>query len=132
MIVRIPTRYLRLQIVSLLPCEKLFAAKAEGIMSVIKVEANPTNSNILPSNGTFKGFINKQKYVSNRQDAPNYYRLNGLVAISSWESFRKFRTFAHDKALTMIVDPVEGLDIDNPFDFILAETLIQKNIKLQR
>ena len=108
--------------------EILFDSEADGIMSVIKTEANPTNSNLLPNNGTFKGFINKEQYVFNRQEAPNYYRLNGLIAISRWESFRKFSTFAHDKALTMIVDSVEGLDIDNPVDFILAETLIQRNI----
>jgi len=108
--------------------EKLFDSEADGIMSVIKTEANPTNSSLLPNNGTFKGFIDKKKYVYNRQEAPNYFRLNGLIAISRWESFRKFSTFAHDKALTMIVDPVEGLDIDNPVDFILAETLLQRNI----
>ena len=108
--------------------EILFASEADGIMSVIKAEANPTNSNLLPNNGTFQGFIDKQKYVFNRQEAPNYYRLNGLIAISRWEAFRKFETFAHDKSLTMIVDSVEGLDIDNPVDFILAEALIQRNI----
>lgn len=108
--------------------ETLFASNSDGIMSVTKAEANPTNSNLLPISGTFKGFINEQNYVSNRQEAPNYYRLNGLVAISRWESFRKYATFAHDKALTMIVDSVEGLDIDNPVDFILAEALIKKNI----
>jgi CMP-N,N'-diacetyllegionaminic acid synthase len=100
--------------------------EADGIMSVTKTESTPSNSNTLRSDNTLCGFIDPKFRINNRQEAADFYKLSGVVSISYWRSFRQSQSFCQDKALSIIVDPIESVDVDNPVDFLLAETLIQK------
>jgi CMP-N-acetylneuraminic acid synthetase len=101
---------------------------ADGIMSVTKTESNPSNSSQLRPDGTFRGFIGPEFIPSNRQETPNYYKITGSVVISRWNAFRRSETFMHDTTISLVVDPIEGIDIDNSIDFLLAEALIKKNL----
>ena len=62
----------------------------------------------------------------NRQEIPPYYRLSGLINLSTWQAFRREQTFLHDTTLSMVIDPVEALDINTPTDFFIVERLIER------
>jgi hypothetical protein len=60
---------------------------------------------------------------------PTYYKLTPVVTLSRWDTYRRKETFVHDTALSLPVDPVEGLDIDSPLDFLVVETVLQRGFR---
>lgn len=99
---------------------------AEAVFSVTPAGLTPGRCNTLRPDGTMKDWMDPRIKWLNRQEIPVYYRLSSLIAISTWDAFRREKTFIHDKTLTIDVDKVEGIDVDTPFDFFLVERLLEK------
>jgi len=97
--------------------------EATGVLSVTPARSAPTSVNTLRPDGTLRDFVDPQFKLANRQERPDYYEISAVVAIARWEALRQFGSFCHDTALSMVVDPIEAIDIDDPVDFVLAEHL---------
>ena len=41
---------------------------------------------------------------------------------------RNSGSFCHDTALSMVVDPIEASDIDDPLDFVIADYLVKSGL----
>lgn len=107
--------------------EMLTAHKdAEAVFSVCACTYSPLRCNTLRSDGLMKDWSDPKIKWLNRQEMPQYFRLSGMITLSKWETFKREKTFLHDTTLAYPVDIVESLDIDSPYDFFIAERLLEK------
>jgi N-acylneuraminate cytidylyltransferase/CMP-N,N'-diacetyllegionaminic acid synthase len=102
---------------------------AEAVFAVVACDFSPLRCNTLRPDGLMKDWQEDRYKWLGRQEMPKYYRLSGLITISTWEAFRREKTFLHDKTLSMIVDPVEAVDINTPYDFFIAQSLLEKGFR---
>jgi len=63
---------------------------------------------------------------SNRQEHQQYYRINGMLYVSKCEAYQKNPTFYGSKGKALVIDNTYALDIDNEYDFALAEFMIKR------
>lgn len=81
-----------------------------------------------------KGFlkISKRKLgkISSRQKAPTVYQLVGVFAINITK-FLNLKKIYMPKTLPVEISPERGLMIDTEFEFQIAESIIEKKIKLK-
>ena len=110
---------------SILRAVRLFdEAGGESIVSVSPARSHPWWCKRLSSGGELVSFVSGIDDNLRSQDLPPAYVLNGLVYLSSVDNLRARGTFhsAHTRAL-VIESPEESLDIDTPFDWLVAETV---------
>ena len=69
---------------------------------------------------------NEALFNSRRQDIPTHYALNGAIYITTPEFIRKNRSFYSDKTIPHVMSKEKSIDIDTPFDFRLAEFILNE------
>ncbi len=107
--------------------EMLFSKDAKAIVSICEVEHNPLWTNVLPPDGCMKNFIRPEVLNRNRQEFPQYYRLNGSIYISMIDLLKLQKTFYGDKTFAYIMPRERSVDIDTFIDFQVAEFLFKIN-----
>ena len=60
-----------------------------------------------------------------RQDTASLYQLNGAIYLVQTTALRQQRTFAPEGTLAYVMPMDRSLDIDTPWDFYLAELILQ-------
>lgn len=98
---------------------------ADSVVSVCECEHSPLLSNTLPQDMNMSGFIKSENNLR-RQELKKYYRLNGAIYISKVDKLREIRTFYGEKSYAYIMDKNNSIDIDDEFDFMIAECLMMK------
>lgn len=77
-----------------------------------------------------KGFL-KPEFTSGSlkrsQDLPKLYRPNGSIFIAHLRTFLKHRSFYIKQSLSFIMPRERSIDIDDEFDFSIAEFLLRTN-----
>lgn len=71
-----------------------------------------------------KRLFSKEYSAARRQDLPLTYRPNGAIYISTPVSLKKYPNFLTENTIPYIMPSNRSIDIDAPFDFVLAEFLI--------
>ena len=99
---------------------------AEAVFSITPANVYPERCGTLRPDGLMKDWGTPESRWLNRQEMPVAYKLSGFITLSDWKAFRREKTFLHDKTLQLPVDYVECWDINVPFDFFVAESLLQK------
>lgn len=100
---------------------------AEAVVSVCEVDHSPLWCNTLPENGCMDGFLIPEAYLP-RQSLRTYYRLNGAIyMISTAALLRKKRLVYDADCYAYIMPRIRSIDIDEPVDFLIAETLMREN-----
>lgn len=102
--------------------------KAEAVFSIIETHKAPYVCNTLRKDGSMREWIDEKYKWLNRQEFEKFYQPSPAVIISRWSAFKREMTFMHDNTMTMIIDGVEGLDIDMPLDFFLIEHLMKQDL----
>lgn len=108
-------------------CEQLFEKDGDSIVSVCPCDHSPLWSNVIPENGSLKGFINDKVVGLRSQDLPEYYRLNGAIYLARTDMLLQHKQFlnAELNVFSYKMDDHSSVDIDSLIDFQLAEILIQ-------
>lgn len=107
---------------------KLYKEKrANAVISVCEMEHSPLWSNTLPENLSLDNFLKKEN-DDNRQKLPIYYRLNGAIYISNVKYFTKYNDFYYKNSYAYIMSKRNSIDIDDEFDFKIAEILMQMRV----
>lgn len=107
--------------------EFLSEKNADAVISVCEMEYSPLWSNTLPEDLSMKKFLREDIKGKRSQDLPKYFRLNGAIYICKTEKILEENTFfLKDNIFAYIMDKMSSVDIDDEFDFKLAE-LIMKN-----
>ncbi len=104
--------------------------EADAVVSVCEAEHSPLWCNTLPKDNSFVGFLPKIA-ESRSQDLPQYYRLNGAIYICNTKKLLEVKSFfLTDNIFAYIMDAEDSVDIDNPVDFYMAESIFRyKNEK---
>lgn len=104
--------------------ELLFKKNANSIISVCEAEHSPLYMNILDESLSMDGFLPKN-VKTRRQEFSKYYRLNGAIYISKVDYFLKYKNFYGEISYAYIMDKIRSIDIDDEFDFTMAENFIK-------
>lgn len=110
--------------------ELLKKKKADAIISVSQLEHSPLWSNTLPKNNSLVDFLDSSVLNSRSQDLETYYRLNGAIYICKTDLLLKERTFfLNNNIYGYKMDKESSVDIDDIYDFKLAECIINSREK---
>lgn len=99
--------------------------QADSVISVCEVDHSPEICNTLGESGSMCGFIDEDA-VGRRQDLKTCYRLNGAIYIQKTERLMNKKRLYGENAYAYIMDKMHSIDIDDAFDFFLAEAAMTK------
>ncbi len=110
----------------------LFKKNAQAVVSVCEAEHSPYWMNTLPADGCMKNFLRPYAVNKNRQNLPICYRLNGAIYIGYNDYLFKQKNFFGKETFAYIMPKQRSVDIDDEFDFWLAEQILSKQTKHRR
>lgn len=99
--------------------------------SIVAVRESRPNTLFIQDESKFLDKIAKELEDINtigRQNFKMQITPSGGFYISRWKSFLKSKTFYTSNTITLLVDNIAGIEIDEPIDFAFAEFLIEKKI----
>ena len=106
--------------------EFLIKKKAKAVISVTKTEFSPLWCNTLPKDLNMKNFLKKELVNKRSQDLPVFYRLNGAIYIcNTFDLLEKNTFFLEDDIYAFVMDRIFSVDIDDIYDFLIAETFLK-------
>ena len=112
---------------------KLFVEKkADSVVAVCKSEHSISTYNTLADDLSMEDFFDSNK-TGRRQDAAEYYRINGALYIQKISELLQFKNLYGPESYAYIMDKASSIDIDDEFDFVMAEAVyahqIRKNLE---
>ena len=96
---------------------------ADSVISVCELEHSIQICNTLGRNGSMQDFIDLNR-VGRRQDLETYYRLNGAIYIQKTDILMEKKNLYGEKSFAYVMNKEHSVDIDDLFDFRVAEALI--------
>jgi N-acylneuraminate cytidylyltransferase/CMP-N,N'-diacetyllegionaminic acid synthase len=105
--------------------EMLSGPDRDAVVSVCPCEHSPLLAGMLPSDGSLADFLVPDRVV-NRQQLPEFHRLNGAVYVAKAGWLRKNRAFVGPRAYAYVMPAERSVDIDTELDLVLAECLWPK------
>lgn len=98
--------------------------QADSVVSVCEVEHSPLLCNVLDDSLSMDGFIDMSK-VGRRQELSTYYRINGAIYIQKTKFLMEGASVYGEKSYAYIMDKRKSIDIDDSYDFLIAERLME-------
>lgn len=108
-------------------CEafRIFYQKdADAVISVCELEHSIQICNTLGEDGSMNGFIDSNK-IGPRQKLETHYRINGAIYIQKTELLMGKQNLYNEKSYAYVMDKVHSVDIDDIFDFKIAEMVMR-------
>jgi CMP-N,N'-diacetyllegionaminic acid synthase len=97
--------------------------KANAVVSVCEVDHSPLWCNVLPENESMDNFLPKDLIMKNKQKLATYYRINGAIYLVNVPYFLSAQTIYDQGCFAYKMDKKNSIDIDDLFDFQIAETI---------
>ena len=104
----------------------LYNNECDMVVSVKEASANPYY-NCFEENE--EGFLHLSKgdgSIKRRQDAPKAWEYNGAVYVINPDSLKKSPLSGFKRIIKYEMDASHSLDLDTPFDWFIAETLMKE------
>jgi len=95
-----------------------------AVVSVCEVDHSPLWCNTLPKDHSMANFIRKEVQALSRQQLENYYRINGAIYMFQVNYFLRSDCIYDNNCFAYIMSKERSIDIDDAFDFKLAEAFI--------
>ena len=109
--------------------KSLIYNKADAIISVSETIKSPLWSAKLPKNLDMSDFVKKITLSKRSQDLPKYFTPNGAIYICKISSLLLSKTFyINENIYAYIMPKHRSVDIDDKFDFLYANSLIDKTL----
>ncbi len=101
--------------------------EAKAVISVCEVDHSPLWCNTLPEDLSLKNFINQEVLRSPRQRLKTFYRINGGIYMVNVPYFQKEGEAGLycDGCYAYIMDKERSIDIDDGYDFFMAEAYLK-------
>lgn len=106
--------------------EEFYTHNYNSLVSMCECEHSPLLSKEFDNNKCLDGFLSGLSKVR-RQDLHKFYRLNGAIYMARIDYFIKNKNFYRENSYAFIMSKEKSVDIDDMFDFKLAEFLINQN-----
>ena len=105
----------------------LIEKKADGVVSIVKVDHPVEWTNTLPEDCSMDGFFSDEMKGLNSQEFPTRYMLNGAIYISKIEKkltsdFMVLRSNCYGYIMNKFV----SVDVDTYYEYILSEFLMKE------
>jgi N-acylneuraminate cytidylyltransferase/CMP-N,N'-diacetyllegionaminic acid synthase len=105
---------------------------AKSIVGICLTEnQHPNYLYKLQNNNNLVKYEKSSKTLPRRQDLDEVYFVEGSLYISDVEYFRQKNTFYHDKTIGHVLPKWKSIEIDDIFDFIMAEALYMNKDKFE-
>jgi CMP-N,N'-diacetyllegionaminic acid synthase len=103
----------------------------DSLDMVVSVKETKSNPYYVLFEENEEGYLRKSKSgkFTRRQDCPKVWEYNGAVYIINIQSLKQKEIVDFEKILPYEMSEQDSVDIDTPFDFELAELLLQKKLK---
>ena len=112
---------------------KLFhEKKADSIISVSEATHPPVWAKRIDEKGVLRNYFETSQSLSNRQQIPLAYMPNGAVFILKKELVVKNRNYYSDKTYPYRMPYERSLDIDNIWDFRIAEYIMNFHLNNEK
>lgn len=98
--------------------------QANSIVSVCEIDHSPLWSNTLPQDLSLEHFIKKEVAKLPRQELQTYYRINGGIYMVNVNYFKQTEDIYATRSYAYIMDKKNSIDIDDIFDFNIAEAIL--------
>jgi CMP-N,N'-diacetyllegionaminic acid synthase len=106
---------------------EMFSVDLDMIVSVKESHANPYFSLFEENASGFLGLSKKGNFIR-RQDCPKVFAYNGSVYIINVTSIRKKEFNEFTRVRKFVMDDINSIDIDTPFDWLTSEMILEKSI----
>lgn len=107
--------------------EHMLKTNTNSCVSVCEISERPEWMYSI-NNNLIEPFIKKPKTKSTRrQDLPQLYRLNGAVYVTRRDVLIKKDRIIDEKSSAIVMPQARSFDINEPLDFIIIESLMNKN-----
>ncbi|EHP89549.1 acylneuraminate cytidylyltransferase family protein [Methanotorris formicicus] len=105
---------------------ELFLNNKEALSLVsVKENEHPPFWSLKIENRFLKPLFGEEYFRKRRQELPKSYMPNGAIFISYVNILKEYKTFYTPKTIAYIMPPERSIDIDNEFDFLLAEFILK-------
>jgi len=106
------------------------SSQVESVVGVAKVDNTHPSFLFSLQDGRLHPMQGKHPTGIRRQDlVRDYYYLEGSVYVSNLKGLRREQTFYHDRTAPWIVDKYKAVEIDSVADFMVADALMDAQIK---
>lgn len=102
----------------------LHSKNANAIVSLTKADHSPIWCNTLPEDGNMDHFERDEYRDMPRQLLPQFYRYNGAIYLVKEKELYKDIMFV-DQCFAYLMPRERSIDIDDEFDFIIAESIMK-------
>lgn len=102
----------------------------ESIQMLVSVKETKSNPYYTLFEEDENGFLIKSKNgnYQRRQDLPKVFEYNGAIFIINIEELKKSKINEFKKIRKFEMDELSSQDIDSPFDFMICEEIIKRNL----
>ncbi len=105
-------------------------ASGNSVVSVSPAANHPWWCKRLSEEGVLLPFVPDAPGNIRSQDLPPAYALNGLIYLASIATVRQRNSLYSERTHALVIDSFEeALDIDTPFDWLVAETICNARMK---
>lgn len=106
----------------------LYNPSLDMVVGVKEVTANPYFNCFEENEEGFLGISKGDATFVRRQDAPQAWEYNGAVYVINPDSLRKESLGEFKRIIKYEMDDLHSVDIDTPFDWVIAETLLKEKM----
>ncbi len=99
--------------------------RAKAIVSICEVDHSPLWSNTIPDDLSLEHFIRKEVAGLPRQELMPYYRINGGIYMVNVDYFKRTDNIYASEVYAYIMDKKNSVDVDDAFDFNIAEEILK-------
>ncbi len=104
--------------------EMFLSSKSKSLISVTEYDHSPYWAFSIEKDMLKPEF--GKKYFKRSQEMKKLYRPNGAIFIISAKNLLKYKSFYTEKISPFILPPERSIDIDDEFDFSIAEFLLKR------
>jgi len=101
---------------------------ADSLVSVVEIPHNFNPHSAMIYDGKYLNHFIKSEQIMRRQEKPKFYARNGAaIYITSYDLLMKSMKIVGEKCLAYIMRKERSIDIDDQYDWEIAEFLIKKS-----
>lgn len=98
---------------------------AQSVVSVCETDHSPLWCFTLPENASMYEYGKQEMTTMQRQQLPTYYRENGALYITTTKHLLEIDNLYDEHCFAYIMPKERSIDIDDEFDFLLAEAMLK-------
>jgi len=105
----------------------LFNPNLDMVVSVQESSENPYYSLFEENKNGFLE-LSKPANFTRRQDCPKVYAFNGAAYVINVQSIVKQEIGKFERVIKYVMDEIHSVDIDTPFDWMVAEMILERKL----